>query len=83
MKNFFILLFIGWSTMPAFSTAFAEEPDASAEDKATQLHKLASSDVIYQQEETKALYYQNQQIIGLLKEIRELLATRLEEKKSE
>ena len=53
----------------------------SAEDKAKEVHRLASSDMIYGQEELKALYYQNTQIIDLLREIRDLLAKRLEETK--
>jgi len=44
-----------------------------AAEKARRAHELASSDMIYQQEEWKALYYQNIQIIQLLKEIRDSL----------
>ena len=58
-----------------FSPAFAA--DTSAEEKALEAHQLASSDVIYSQEEPKALYYQNLQIIDLLKEIRDILDERL------
>ncbi|UCD14882.1 MAG: hypothetical protein JSV34_03930 [Candidatus Omnitrophota bacterium] len=49
-----------------------------AEKKAEQIHNLASSDVIYLDEEEKALYYQNIQIIQLLKEIRDLLRQQAE-----
>ena len=44
-----------------------------AEKKAAQIHLVASSDVIYTEAELKALYYQNIQIIEILKEIRSLL----------
>ncbi len=47
--------------------------DYDAADKARRAHDLASTDMIYQQEEWKALYYQNIQIIQLLKEIRDSL----------
>ena len=62
--------------------AFAEDGvSGSAEDKAREVHKLASSDMIYSQEEVKALYYQNIEIINLLKEIRDLLQARNEQQK--
>ena len=44
-----------------------------AEQKAREVHSLATKDVIFIDEELKALYYQNIQIIGLLKDIKELL----------
>ena len=56
------------------TSAFAMEDDAegsAAEDKARRAHEKASSDMIYQNEEWKALYYQNVRIIQLLKEIRD------------
>lgn len=59
--------------------AFAESLSAEkAQSKAEQLHKIASSDSIYADEELKALYYQNIQIIELLKDIRQLLKEQLE-----
>ena len=54
------------------SFAFAEDID-DAETKARAAHELAGSDVIYEQENFKALYYQNAAMIQLLKEIREEL----------
>lgn len=51
---------------------FAEDAE-DAEKKAREIHNIATSDVIYTQEETKALYYQNVQIIDLLRQIRDLL----------
>ena len=61
--------------------ALADEPSSStAEDKAQELHRLASSDVVYQDQEIKALYYQNVQMIELLKQIRDLIDSRLKEK---
>lgn len=61
-------------------SSFSQELDElSAEQKAREAHELASSDMIYQQEEWKALYYQNIQIINLLKEIRELMRSQNEQ----
>lgn len=57
------------------------EDNTSAEEKAKEVHQLANSDVIYSQEETKAIYYQNIQIIDLLKQIRDILEQRLKETK--
>ena len=74
---FFIFIFAGMFFVS--TNSFAEDSD-TAEEQARQVHQMATSDVIYTQEETKALYYQNLQIIGLLKEIRDLLDTRLEKK---
>ena len=54
------------------SAAFAQEMSMeNAESKAQEAHDLAGSDVIYQQADLKALYYQNIQMIELLKEIRD------------
>ena len=49
----------------------AEEAVLSSEEKAEQSHKLAMTDMIYEPENLKALYYQNEAIIQILKEIRE------------
>ena len=58
--------------MPAL--ALDDELDGfGAGAKARQAHEKASSDMIYQSAEWTALYYQNQQIIQLLKEIRDSL----------
>ncbi len=51
-------------------TAHAED-FSSAEEKAAQAHELAMTDVVYAQEDFKALYYQNIEIISVLKEIRD------------
>jgi hypothetical protein len=53
------------------SAVFAQDDYLSLEEKARRSHELAMSDVIYEQENFKALYYQNQQIIELLREIRD------------
>ena len=53
------------------SSAFALDDYSDPEEKARNAHELALSDVIYEQENFKALYYQNLQIIQLLKEIRD------------
>ena len=47
--------------------------------KAEEIHEHASSDIIFTEAELKALYYQNIQIIELLKEIKELLRQNLTE----
>lgn len=54
---------------------FAEMSFEAAEEKATEAHKLAASDVIYQEQDWKALYYQNLQMISLLKDIKGELET--------
>lgn len=61
------------------SSAFADEDNA--EERANEIHQLANSDMIYSQEETKAIYYQNIKIIDLLKQIRDILEQRLKEAK--
>ncbi len=53
------------------STAHAAISIEVAEQKAKEAHDLASSDVIYQEQDFRALYFQNIQIIELLKEIRD------------
>ncbi|MFH1753081.1 MAG: hypothetical protein ABH875_02760 [Candidatus Omnitrophota bacterium] len=40
---------------------------------ATEIHEKVGTDVIYTEQEIKALYYQNIQVITLLREIRDLL----------
>ena len=61
-----LLLLAAWA-LPAA----AEEDYLNSEEKARRSHELAVSDVIYEQENFKALYYQNQRIIELLQEIRD------------
>lgn len=63
------------------SSAAAEDV-LNAGDRAKKIHELASSDVIYTDQESKALYYQNVQIIDLLTQIRDLLDVRLKESKN-
>jgi hypothetical protein len=63
-------LFLVLSSWAARASAL-DEANMDPEDKARRAHELGSSDVIYDSENYKALYYQNLQIIGLLKEIRE------------
>ncbi len=52
---------------------FAQMSFDDAEAKAAEAHKLAASDVIYQEQDWKALYYQNLQMIGLLQDIKQEL----------
>lgn len=67
----------------AFST---EAAVLDAESEAKRYHELATSDIVYTDEELKALYYQNKTIIELLRDIKKLLGQQLiqlKEKKSE
>ncbi len=59
--------------VPVLTWAEDELDPTSAAEKARKSHELAGSDMIYQQEDFKALYYQNMQVIQLLKEIRDSL----------
>lgn len=65
------------------SPLYAQEAYEEAAKMADEIHKKVATDVIYTEQETKALYYQNIQIIELLKEIRELLRQGLEEEQEE
>ena len=56
-------------------TAKAEEENLEPQDLAQRAHNLSQSDVMYQQEDFRALYYQNLEMIQLLKEIRDELHT--------
>ncbi len=72
MKQIRLPIFLSFFFLAsAVFLAHAEDDLSSAEEKAHQSHDLAMSDVIYEQENFKALYYQNEVIIQLLKEIRE------------
>ena len=75
MKKVSIFLIIFALSVGSFGVAFSEDEttESDTESRARQAHDKASSDVIYQQEDTKALYYQNLQIIQLLKEMRDSL----------
>ena len=68
-----VFLVYGIGLKPNLIYAEDEATPVDAEDTANEIHKVASSDMIYAQEESKALYYQNLKIIELLKEIRDLL----------
>lgn len=65
--------FLLWTMVYGLWTTpvFAEMSFEDAEDKAAEAHKLAASDVIYQEQDWKALYFQNVQIISLLKDIKQ------------
>ena len=74
IKNYlaFLTLFV------VITPAFAQDDSLSDYDAARQAqaaHDLASSDIIYQHKDVTALYYQNIQIIQLLREIRDLTKT--------
>ena len=74
-RLFICVLALSGVMLYAFAWAANDEDMDSfgAEMKARQAHEKASSDMIFQNEEWKALYYQNQTIIRLLKEIRDSL----------
>jgi hypothetical protein len=59
--------------LAATSFCMAQDDDyrVDPEEKARRAHELAGSDVLYEQENFKALYYQNQRIIELLEELRD------------
>ena len=59
--------------------SYAGMSSDEAERKAAEIHQKASSDVIYVDSEAIAIYYQNIQIINLLKENNELLKQNLQE----
>ena len=68
----FLLFFILVTGVAASAMDEGDNPDEpDMESKARQAHKLAASDMMYQNEEWKALYYQNQTIIQILKQIRD------------
>ena len=74
VTTFFLTGAIGFQA----NLVHAEEEVVSTdpEERAGEIHRVASSDTIYEQAELKALYYQNVKIIDLLKEIRDLLKER-------
>jgi hypothetical protein len=73
-KSLIFIVFCLIFSAPAFPQEENSDNFDPAE-KARQAHEKASSDMMYQNEEWKAMYYQNQQIIQLLKEIRDSLDT--------
>jgi len=65
----FLSLAIASVSIASLAQTTVEDPKA----KAAEIHQRAMSDVIYTQDELKALYYQNVQIINLLTEMRDSL----------
>lgn len=92
IKKIAVLLFVLFYVLNN-GIAFAQGEIGSAEQKLQEIEKtleeirstpdLVSPDSIYTATMIKALYYQNTEIIQLLKEIRELLRQSLEEKEEE
>ena len=74
--SFFMLILIITA-----GAAIGEESYMKAEKMATEIHNKVTTDVIYTDQEIKALYYQNIQIIQLLNDIKDLLRQNLIEKK--
>lgn len=81
MRKIFAVVVLALS-LTVHSALFAAEGSEDAEEKARQSHQLASTDMIYSQEELKAIYYENLEIIDLLKQIRDILDVRLKEPKT-
>ena len=82
MKKMAILLLIIYGVWVIGSgVGLSKEQVQTAQEKAEEIHKRASSDIIYADDELKALYYQNIQMIDLLKQIRELLKLQIEAEK--
>lgn len=78
-----LLIFAHISWILTSGLAFAQDSAEDAERKAEEIHQRALSDIIFVNDELMALYYQNIQIISILKEIRELLRQKLEEEEEE
>ena len=70
-KKFITILITGFFLSAWALTANAEKNYTNFEEKARRSHELSMSDVVYQQEDFRALYYQNEAMIQLLKEIRD------------
>ncbi|MFH1645572.1 MAG: hypothetical protein ABIB11_04035 [Candidatus Omnitrophota bacterium] len=81
IKTIVLTVFFIYSTSNqiALARTVAQDPEKMAKD----IHTRANSDIIYQDEEIKALYYQNIQIISLLRDIKGLMEQSLEEKEIE
>lgn len=75
-RIFLILVFV--ICIVDFRPIYAEVTFDEAQKMADEIHKKVATDIVYTDQEVKALYYQNIQIIELLKEIRNLLRQQLE-----
>lgn len=73
IPRLFIAIIISSAIILSAVPASAQDTYENAEQKAEEIYKEAASDVIYLQNVLKSLYYQNIQIIQLLKDIRELM----------
>ncbi|MFH1798851.1 MAG: hypothetical protein ABH844_05935 [Candidatus Omnitrophota bacterium] len=72
MVGFLILMGVGIFFCCSGSAEFSFD---EAEQKAKEIHDIVATDIIYSEQEIKALYYQNIQIIKLLEDIKDLLRT--------
>ena len=70
-KAVFIIFAVHLLGAPLFAAQEEEEYATGPLDKARRAHEMAASDVIYEQQDMKALYFQNQRIIELLEEIKD------------
>ncbi|GEM_PF-2452793 len=76
-KTTIVLIFTAIIMTAACIPAPAQSGFEHAAKMADEIHKQVEKDVIYTDQEIKALYYQNVQIIALLEEIKELLRQNL------
>ncbi|HLD69964.1 MAG TPA: hypothetical protein VJA17_04285 [Candidatus Omnitrophota bacterium] len=83
MIVFILLVMIGCSVSLIVVDTVRAQTAEEAGKKAAEIHLVASSDVIYTEAELKALYYQNIQIIEILKDIRNILQLQAQSKEKE
>jgi len=70
----FMVLFSVWPMTDCRPDGFSPgRTEKEAAKKAEELHEQGQKGVLYAQDDTKALYFQNVQIIEILKDIRRLL----------
>lgn len=76
--------FIVLALINAFAccSGYTESSFDDAGKKAKEMHDIAATDIIYSDQELKALYYQNIQIIRILEEIKDLLRRQISDQPS-
>jgi hypothetical protein len=78
MQRTILIFFFSVYILFTSRLSFAQTDFEDAQKKAAEIYKEADSDVIYLDNVMKSLYYQNIQIIELLKEIQGLMKQFLE-----
>ena len=80
MRSFILFITIIFTVGVLYSQpAFCQKDYEDAGKKAKEIYEKADSDIIYLDNVMKSLYYQNIQIIELLKEIKTLMKDFIEE----